>query len=424
MIYERNWRAKRKWAIGLCSMIFIAISLLGASITLAEGNVYEKPGQFQASAILKPELLKGKYHTVQENVINDGLFNHYTVESQFGVFQSGSTNSLKILVHEINAIAAMKQVEVDDTVMSSMKKSGENTLAGIQNLITDPQGTVEGAASGVGSLFNRAKVTVGNRKPTSAEDSRLEQFIGLSKAKGEIASKYGVNMYSRNSKLQEELDRLAQADYLGGLGVGVATSFIPGVGGLILSTSGTARLLNEAINTTPASELWLQNQKKLLAMGMDGDTVELFLNNPSFSPAMTTVLVTALDSMAGVENRELFVKVSLQASTPDMAKTITEIAVMSAGYHKEIAPLKSFASLARVTMGIRKDMTRVILLPIDYLIWNKRIADVANDYNRESKGKSFEIWSLGTLSKKSTSEFQKLAWKIHIEAGPRLIPKP
>ncbi|MBU1234526.1 MAG: hypothetical protein KKC77_16675 [Proteobacteria bacterium] len=392
-----------------------------ASKSEAADTGFEEPGQFKASAILKPELLKGKYHTVTEQVINDGLFNHYTVESRFGTFRANSTNSLKILIHEINAIAAMKQVRSDDTVVSSLKQSGENTVTGVKNLINDPQGTVEGAVSGVGSLFNRAKETVGKRKPTGAEDSRFEQLVGVSKVKGEIATRYGVNMYSRNPKLQEELDRLAQADYLGGLGVGVATSVVPGVGGLVLSTSGTTRLLNEAINTTPASELWLQNKNKLLSMGMNTDTVELCLNNPSFSPVLTTVLVTALESMKEVDNRELFIKVALQASTSDMAKTITEIAVMSAGYHKEIAPLKGFEPMARVTLGIRKDMTRVVLLPIDYLIWDKRVAEIVTAVTGESKGKGFELWALGILSKQSTSEFQKLGWKIYTGVGPRLM---
>jgi hypothetical protein len=64
--------------------------------------------------------------------------------------------------------------------------------------------------------------------------------------------------------------------------------------------------------------VWLQNKKKLLGMGMNEDTVELFLSNPVFSPALSTVLTTALDSMTGVENRELFLKVALQANEPPL----------------------------------------------------------------------------------------------------------
>ncbi|MCP4260664.1 MAG: hypothetical protein GY774_24535 [Planctomycetes bacterium] len=408
-------------------IIVIALALLSSPVRSALGKTdYEKPPVHQAKSILKPDILKGKYHTVRDQIKNDGIFNHYTVESSFGTFQVSSTIALEILIHEIGAIAAMKKVETDDTAVASLKKSGENTVAGIKKLVSQPKTTLEGAAAGVSSLFNRAKETVGKRKVADAEDSRFEQLIGLSKSKGLIATKYGVNVYSRNEKLQEELDRLAQADYLGGLGVGVATSFVPGVGGLVLSASGTARLLNEAINTTPASELWLQNKNKLLAMGSDSDTVELFLNNPVFSPAQETVLVTALESLKGVANRELFLKVALQASDPDMAKTITETAVMSAGYHKHIKPLQRFTPMARLTSAVRKDGSVVVLLPTDYIIWSEKVADVAaslTEKAKQTKGPGVEVWTLGSFSERAKSELQKMGWKIYTDVRSQLIPK-
>ncbi len=413
---EQNMGIFKKTLV--CSALTFCILTTGAVSASAD---YETQSVLQAKSIMKPELLKSKNYSVQDKVRNDGLFNHYTVESRFGTFKAGSTNDFKILLNEIGAIADMKQVETDDTAVAALKQSGQNTVTGVKNMINDPKGTLEGAASGVAGLFNRAKGTVGKREVTDAEDSRFEQIVGVSKSKGVIATKYGVSVYSRNKVLQEELDRLGQADYLGGLGVGVATSFVPGVGGLILSTSGTARLLNEAINTTPASELWLQNKNKLVAMGMDSDTVELFLNNPSFSPAQLTVLVTAMDSMKGVDNRELFLKVALQASDPAMAKIISRIVVMSAGYHEKIAPLKGFTPMARLTQGIRKDGTRVVLLPTDHMIWNKQVADAATSISNEGKGSNIELWVLGSLSKQATAEFQKLGWKVHVSVESQLL---
>jgi len=405
-------------ACSCCLLTFFILTICA----IPAGAAYETPPVLQAKSILRPELLKSKNYSVQDQVKNDGLFNHYTVESKFGTFQAGSTKDLEILVNEIGAIAAMKQVATDDTVKASLKQSGQNTVTGLKNLFNDPQGTLEGAASGVGSLFNRGKETVGKRETSGAEDSKFEQFVGISKSKGKIATKYGVNVYSRNKVLQQELNRLGQADFYGGLGVGVATSFVPGVGGLTLTASGTARLLNEAINTTPASELWLQNKNKLVGMGINADTVQLFLNNPSFSPAQTTVLVTALESMKGVANRGLFIKVALQAGDPVMAKTITKIAVMSAGYHKNIAPLKSFTPMARLTQGVRKDGTRVVLVPADYITWNKKIAEAATAVSGEAKGSGLELWVFGSLSKQATAELQQVGWKIHTEAGSRLLP--
>lgn len=99
------------------------------------------------------------------------MLNHYSVNSSFGNFQVSTTISLRILVREIEAIAAMKKIKTDDTAIESLKQSGKNTVAGVKNLVTDPLGTFESAASGVGSLFNRAVGTVGKRETTGAEDN-------------------------------------------------------------------------------------------------------------------------------------------------------------------------------------------------------------------------------------------------------------
>jgi len=386
---------------------------------------FERPGILNARSFLKPEVLKGEHYTVDEQVQNDGLLNHYSVNSSFGTFKVSSTSSLHILVREIEAIAAMKKIQTDDTAIESLKQSGKNTVAGVKNLVNDPKGTLESAGAGVSSLFNRAKGTVGKREVTGAEDSKAEQLIGFSKSKGQIATKFGVNMYSRNKVLQTELDRLAWADFFGGLGVGVVTSAVPGVGGLLLTTSGTARLLNEAINTTPASELWLQNKNKLLGMGMNEDSIELFLNNPEFSPALQTVMVAALESMKGVDNLELYLKIALQASNPAMARIVTESAVMTAAYHKHIAPFKRLVPMARLARAEKNDGTIVVVLPNDHLIWSEKVADVTGslvEKTKKSKGTGLEIWALGDFSTMARSNLETMSWKVHTKVRSQLMP--
>ena len=417
-----------RWGITLDRVLvssMLALSLFFIlSVQPAKAAEYEQPSVVSAKTILKPEQLKGPFHTVDDRVQLDGMYYQYSVTSPFGTFQANSSMDLKVLIYELGAIAAMKKVETKSTAAESLKKSGENTANGIKNLITEPVSTLSGAAEGVGDLFNRAKGTVGKREATETEDSKFAQLVGFTKSKGTIASKFGVSIFSRNKALQEELDRLAMADYLGGVSVGLATSAIPGVGGLVLSTSGTARILNDAANNTPPSKLWLQNKTKLLAMGIDADTVELFLNNPVFSPALETILVAALDSMKGVANREIFIKVGLQASNPDMAELITEIAVLSAGYNKNIAPLKGFASMARLVKGIKKDGSTVVLLPTDRIIWSKPIADVAENLTatKQAKTAGIELWTLGTLSEQTRSALQEKGWKTNENSRDKLIP--
>ena len=121
----------------------------------------------RASSLLSADLLKSNLYTVDEEVINDGLLNHYTVRSIFGVFRPNSTLAVKQLLHEIRAIAAMKKVETKSTAKESVVQSGKNTVDAVANLVTDPKETLEGAAAGVSSLFNRASQAVGKRQTTA-----------------------------------------------------------------------------------------------------------------------------------------------------------------------------------------------------------------------------------------------------------------
>ncbi len=409
------------FCLSLFFLLTIPALLLPADRPAVADNGFEQPGILRARDLLQPGLLKGEMYTVADRVENDGLFNHYTVSSPFGTFTADSTSELHTLITEIKAIAAMKKIRTDETTMEALRTSGKKTVAGLKSLFEEPEKTLQGAVNGVNSLFSRAAVTIGSREVTDSEDSRLAQFIGLSKSKGQIANRFQVNMYSRNPVLQEELDRLALADYMGGLGVGLATAVVPGAGGLLLTTSGTARLLNEAINSTPASELWLRNRDKLLKLGMDSDTVELFLNNPNFSPASATVMVAALEQLRGVADLELPLKVALQASDPDMADTITGTAVLIAGYHNNIGRIKKLAPMARLFCAGKQDGTLAVILPTDHIIWTRQVAAVADELTARAR-KGVEIWTYGDFSDRARSELNKRGWKVHPNAMPRLAP--
>ncbi|MBM9515177.1 hypothetical protein [Desulfogranum marinum] len=420
----QNLILKKAYTTNQLKVTVIALALLLLLCPLVTFAQYETPQKYSVQSLLKPEVRKGKHFTVAEEVTSDGFFYHYTVLSPYGTFTPSSTSALYQLTQELNVIAAMKKIATDDTAIAALKQSGKNAATGIKNLFTNTEETLQGAAAGVSSLFNRASNTIGSRQVTDAEDTRAQQIIGFSKSKGKIATQYGVNVYSANTVLQEELDRLAWADYLGGLGVGVAMSAVPGVGGLVLTTSGTARLLNEAINNTPASELWLQNKNKLLAMGMNADTVQLFLNNSVFNPALATVTVSALEKMKGVENLELFIKVGLQASDPQMARVITTLAVMSAGYHQQIAPLKRISPLARITKATTTKGETVVVLPTDHIIWSENVAGIARSLTEKSDSKETkkQLWVLGDFSPVASANLQEMGWTLQTNVRDRLIP--
>ncbi len=266
--------------------LLVLSSAFGASFAATRVE-YELPGELHAEKVLPEVLRVGGYHLVESKVRNDGLFNQYSLKSSFGRFDVKTTTLLRIRIREINAIAAMREIETGDTAVSELKRSGQKSMAGAKNLLVHPVRTLGNAASMVEQLYTRTTGTI-RRNASDAEESVFNQLVGLAKVKGEIANRFGVNMYSRNRVLQQELDRLARAAFLGGLSVqlavGVASSFAPMMGSVLLSTSGAARVLNEMINSTPPAEMWLQNKRKLQAMelGLSEDRIENFLNRAVF----------------------------------------------------------------------------------------------------------------------------------------------
>jgi len=398
--------------------------MASSSSYAALGSEFEVAENLQLTQVLPEALHSGKHHRVEARVRNDGLFNYYQLTTSYGQFQVKTTTLLKIRIREVYAIAAMREIETGDTAVEAVKKSGTEAVVGAKNLLMHPVRTLGSAASAVEQLYARTTGTV-RRNASDAEDSAFSQLVGLTKAKGGIASQFGVNIYSRNPILQQELDRLARAAYLGGLGMKVATSvastFTPMMGSVLLGTSGTAQLLNKMINETPPAEMWLQNKNKLLAMGLglDGDKIENFLNRGVFSPAMQTVIVASLGSLDGVENRALFIDLALQVSDQSRAKLITELAVMSAAHHKNIRPLKKFTPMAKLVSAVAKTGETVVLLPADHMIWNEKNANVMNQLSSRNSGRNTEkhLWILGQVSGKMRSQLLTRDWQVHTQAG-------
>ncbi|MCK5069201.1 MAG: hypothetical protein KAR01_01620 [Desulfocapsa sp.] len=397
------------------SFIVLFFSVLPAfAAELHEGTVTLK-----ASSILPEKILSSKLYTIQETVINDGFTNTYSVSSGNNSFQASSNIALYKLLLEIEAIEAMKKVEESDVFVNALKESGVATVDGLKKLFTDPSNTLENAASGIGSLFARAEESIFNSSPGESEDSRIEQTIGFSNAKREVAFRYKVDVYSENIVLQEHLDRIAWAEYAGGLTLSVATMPLGGVAGITLSVSGTARLLGEVIATTPPAELKLQNREKLGKMGIDSNLASLFIENPHFSPLQQTAFIMALEKIKTAEDKTLPLQAALQVNDRDMARYMTTIMAMFAGYDSKIASIVNFKTVARIFAAIDKKGKVIVMLPADYITWNQRLASgIKTAKNKESTGG--EIWTIGTVSATAREKLASAGWQVEEKSAKKI----
>jgi hypothetical protein len=230
-------------------------------------------------------------------------------------------------------------------------------------------------------------------------------------------------VYSANPALQKELERLAWADYAGGISMGAATAVVPGGAGLVVSTAGGARLLNDVMRTTPPSELRMMNREKLQAMGMPPDLIDVFIGNHVYSPREQTIIVASLQAMNGVADRKLMLKVALMAQNRGVSYLLSKMAAMYAGYHKQVRHLAGLKPVGRLLYALDKKGKPVVTLPADYVLGSQRLAGALAAISKDTGGKAGELWVTGGLSPRAAAELKKAGWRVKEKAAAKLLPQ-
>ncbi len=150
----------------------------------------------------------------------------------------------------------------------------------------------------VAKLFNN--ISTGLKKPREPRrDPVGQQLLNVSDAKRKIAYDLGVDVYSSNRVLQNELDGLSKAQALGSLGVSAA---IPYGGGTVVGISRMSQAAGEVkrlLRDESRSGLRDFNERKLQAMGVDRSLTQRFLNHNQLSPRHKTVIVASLEKLSG-----------------------------------------------------------------------------------------------------------------------------
>ncbi len=195
-------------------VIVISLVMFFATAGGVKANEYEVPSDHKITEILPAEKIKGPHYLIRERVPSFGYMHHFTVDSDFGVFEITGDGALRKLLKEIQAIAALKKIKESKVYLESVKNAAKQPLKFGQNLITDPVDTVTGVPKGVYRLFGNI-----GRSATSpldpSEDSRIKTVLAVSANKRDYAHELGVDVYSSNTVLQKELNSVAWASAAG-----------------------------------------------------------------------------------------------------------------------------------------------------------------------------------------------------------------
>ena len=408
----------------LCKISCAIVSLLLVSITGYAVQSYESAPTLRASKILPSALVKGANYQVDENVVNDGYMNTYTIHSEYGDLQVTSTAKLGKWLHEIDAVARMKQIQSSDEFTKGMAEKAGDVVAGAEGLVTDPLGTVSTTVSGVGKLFSRAgeNLTGGSRSDT--EGSRMASLLGYEKAKRDIGYQFKVDVYSHNKILQDELNSLSGASGTGTLVMSGLLMAIPGGAGVAVSVTGGSEMMDGVMRDSAPADLRKLNREKLAAMGVSADISDLYIANSIYTPREQTALVVALNNMANTKNRAEVVKYATLADNPDVAFFRQRQAQMYDGFNRTVEPIDSIVPVGNLTAGMTNNGKIIFNVPLDYLSWTNDFAATATAVNQTVDAmqgvKERHVWITGGVSKAAKESLEKIGWIVHADVAGKL----
>jgi len=410
--------------------VLMSSSLLGITLAIIPGSMpraqaYETPPVLRAVDLLPKQTLTGTNYRVSDTVVNDGLMNRYEITSELGTFTAYSDAELAKRLREIGAIAKLKQIEGSKEFSKGIVDAGGRVVEGAGALVTQPVKTLSGAIGGVGTLLRRTGDSVFGDPKSAHEDSAAQAVSGVSQKKREFAAEVGVDPYSSNTILQDALTRVARAAASGNLLASAALAAVGGTAGTVVSVTGGSQSLNDVLKNTPPTDIRQMNRKKLAAMGVSADLIDLFLANANYSPTYQMLLVDALDRMGTVANRQTFLKIAISADSDAMCMLRQRQARMYAAYHQQVQPIVGFAAMGNMVVANTRDGKTIVNIPVDHLVWTESLAQSAEKADAQLKAQpksaGRELWLGGTISPLARKALEGRGWKVFDKAAEKLV---
>jgi hypothetical protein len=405
--------------------ILTAFACVAFSATGLSQEPHEKPPILKASEILKPEFLAGPLHKVRESVPTHSGANRFVITSDFGVFEADGNALLETRVVEIGAIEKLRQMSRSDEYKKALERAAKSPIVFAENLAKDPLKTVGDVPKGAWKLLNRVGEGVkgavdGNSG--SAEDAATSA-IGMQAAKRQLAAELGVDPYSTNPALQQELNSVAWASFAGGTTIKVL--MLPLSGGVVTAVklASTGSEVQQVLRESSPTDLRTINRDKLLAMEVPKDVVESFLANAALSPSHQTVLVAALARLEGVKGRGDFVRGAARLAEDEQDAIFWDLtARMIADVHAR-RKLDRLSLLERTfPVSVAQDGTVVVALHWDYACWTPLADKFTRAVQKLGTGEKPPclLALSGVVSPRLRSELESRGFKVE----DRLVPGP
>lgn len=392
---------------------------------------FEEAVWLDASNLLAPELLRGPSHRVRDQAFTDGYMAHFEIDTDFGSFDAIGVPQVKRRIVEAEAIRKLVETSKGDLFAEGLRRSIEQPIDAVKNIITHPVESVKGVPKTVGHFFSKVgssiergvnKVKESSEAETQASAGEVGRGIGntakniagFDKAKLDTAKQLGVDPYTDNVRLQEEMDKVTWAFFAGGLPLRVGAAVVSA--GVAVSVTNMVGVPEETYALTQ-SELALRDQRALTDMGLRAGDIQAFQIQPSLSTTRRHRIVKALQALPNAAGRGRIILLANACSTPEQADfLVAALSMLEDRQRSGAADYKDLHVFGRLPGGVTAAGILEVPAPVDHVTWTEQVAGFAS---RDDLGTAPKVLvHTGTFSPAATAGFVAAGWKVAAVAYP------
>ncbi len=393
-------------------MIAVALCILPQPVA-AGSDEFERPQPVEPAKIHGRKAFGANYQ-LQNPVRSDGFLRFYKISTFYGSFDVIGDELLKVRLRELAALQLMDELKLDAAFNEGFDKAVGTSFGFKRSIKKPPKIKSQGNISGIGILFQNIEEKT--KKPGEGVVAGSGRLRDVGRAKRIIAENFGVDPYSDFPPLAKRLRELSRAGMDGARVVGLSLAALPGVSASLANDKANTRALDLLIRNKTPRELKAYNRRLLIDMDIDEATVEGFLANAFYTISDQTALSAALERLADVSSRRLFLARAATAAHREVAYFHRRRAELLADFHERKSALKNFVLAAGFPLVQTQEDKMLIVFAVDELAWTANLAEAVKSINRSVEKQKFkgglDLYLTGTATKKARMNFKKLNWNV------------
>lgn len=395
-------------AVSCRTVALACLSAAGVAAHAGDASRYDQEPVLEAATLVPPERLSGPGFTVDPHVEIRGYMAHFTLDTPSGPLQAQSVEILAEREDELPVLFALDRLTRSDAFTRTAGGALGGTARAVGNVVLHPIETLRGLPAGVARFFAAPFVklgrqaqslsdrvarewgTAGEKYPaddgpmTDARAARgerpgrawyggvgaeagreLKRQVEYGQAKREIARQLGVDPYTSNPYLHDQLDRLAWAGVGGRLS---ATALLGGTAAV-----ATAMQIDAAVWSLDGDALRARNEERFGAWCADDLLVRQFLRRGAFTPTFHGRMLESLGTLRPVAGGDALLELAMTARSELEARFVVNALRLLAADPTIDAGRGRLLTIGAGLAWQRADGSLLLPLPVDYLSWTPEV---------------------------------------------------